>query len=163
MAIIFSSSVKQSYASQFATWKFGNTTGCAITLYSGTKPTPQAYIDNFATTYSNAQNAFLWHSNGLTTWATLGNITYMTTPVTAAAPVRNGVATWAVLWTTNTAYSAMNTLPATATGTGAATQGCALVDVSTVAAGTGVVQLLTTTLATTDAPFSIDFAGFSIA
>lgn len=166
MTILVNNLVKQTYVTRIQSHKLSpNGVGAAITIYSGTKPSAADYIANYNTTYGSAANAFLWHGTGNTVWTTYNanNVTtvYTSTPPTASVPLHNGTATWAVVWCTAIPIGSMATLPASATAT-TLYAGFFICDVSSVATGTGVVQLLSTTLSTADSALTIESAGFSV-
>lgn len=157
MAILASTNIKTVFMNRAAQGTKLGTASAAITLYSGTKPTAANYIANFGTTYNSAAASFLWHNNTGTTWTQTGTTIYLSVPPNNAVPLHNGTATWAVLWTASIAVGNMGgAFPAQGNS------GFMIVDVSTVTAGTGVVQLQSTSLTTADTAMSIDTAGFSI-
>lgn len=124
----------------------------SITIYAGTQPASSTLISSWSS-YNSSSSNLLWHVQGSASslqFSLLNNVTmYASTLPTSTNPVRNGTASWAVVWATNIAYSAMgiSTIPSTY---------FMIVPVS-LTTGNGVCRLQSTTLSTATATTISDF------
>lgn len=125
----------------------------SLTIYSGAQPTPATLISSWSS-YNNTNSNLLWHAqSGLTLTIPASGVSIYASTTPSAIPVRDGIASWAVMWSSSVAYSAMgtSTIP---------TQSFMICPVS-VTTGNGVVRLTSTTLSTATTATIINL-GFSI-
>lgn len=125
----------------------------SITLYSGTQPNPASIISSWSS-YNSSSSDLLWHAQNGLTMSIINDVTVYASAFPAlASPVRNGTASWAILWVSNLAYSAMgtSTIPSTY---------FIVLPVSNTT-GNGVVRLESTSLSTATAMTVLNL-GFTI-
>lgn len=84
----------------------------AITVYSGSQPTPATVISSWAS-YNSTNVVFLAHyESAIWTMPSEGNLIQLTTVPAAVAASHTGSASWAILWCANTALGSMgSTIP----------------------------------------------------
>jgi hypothetical protein len=151
MAVKFSSSFATMAASMT---RFVFASNFSATVYSGSLASPSTIIANWST-YNQNSAICLWHGSGIN-WGLLGtNILNASTVPPAAAPFRNGTASWFIAWTVP--VSSVNTvsIPTTRFVVG---------DVSNLF-GTGIMKFVDTALTTSttvtisDLSFKYNYVG----
>jgi hypothetical protein len=111
MALIFNSNVKLLVAGSICRALQNGTSGsgyifnglsyivCEVSVYSGVQPDAATFAANWASTYNSASSAFLAHfTDSRIGQPSQGNMLQMVQAPTAVTPLRNGTATWAVIW-----------------------------------------------------------------
>ena len=106
----------------------------AITIYSGTQPTADDFVTNWAASYTSDKSNFLAHYTGARfTIVTEGPLATLTTIPSAVNAAHDGTGAWAVLWQANQTQSTMGT------GSTIPTSSLMIVPV-TATGGTGVIR-----------------------
>ena len=112
MAVKFS----QSFTTLFTAgcrWMFNNGSNVGVTVYGGSRPSSDSVISSWST-YNQNSTLCLWHASTGVTMQVLGSTTLnAATLPTAAAPLRNGTATWFILWSINNVNINTTTIPTT--------------------------------------------------
>lgn len=104
MALTFAAALATKFASRAIRDSFASP--CAITIYSGAKPSAATIAANWAA-YTSSNAIFLAHYSGAV-WGVSTNLVFLSTVPAAVNPINNGDATWAILWTTNPLLASMN-------------------------------------------------------
>lgn len=126
----------------------------SVTIYSGVQPAASVVTSSWSS-YNNTNSNLLWHAqSGLTlTVAGSGLSIYGSTLPALTAPVRDGTASWGIIWSGSVAYNAM--------GTSSIPNSSFIVVPVTDTSGNGVIRLTSTTLSTATTATIINL-GFSI-
>lgn len=132
MALIYNSSIRNLFVEKI----LSGFSSPAVTLYSGEQPTPETFITSWSS-YNNTNSNLLWHAaSGLTLAINNGISIYASAFPALTAPVRNGTASWGVIWSGTVAYSAMGgAIPSTQFLIGHVTE----------SSGSGLIRLQSTT------------------
>ena len=157
MALQFSSSIKTLYASKAimgANSMFGTNT--PVTIYSGVQPSATDFIKNWSSIYrSDATNSSHLAHFLNTGWTRTNSTITMTIFPYNTTPIRNGTATWAVVWQAGANYTSSSW-----SSQYPPTLYFAIVPVTTTA-GNGVIRFTSIDFTTT-APVTLIDAGFTI-
>lgn len=137
MALIYNSTVRSTAANRGVSQGFSSP---SVTIYSGTQPTPSTLVSSWSS-YNSSSSNLLWHAQAGTTLTVAANgVSIYASATPSATPVRNGTATWAVIWSAGVAYSAM--------GTSTIPNSSFMICPVTNTTSNGVVRLQSTTLST---------------
>jgi hypothetical protein len=133
MALQYSSTV----ATVFTERGIRSNLASAVSIMGGTRPSSEVLISDW-TSYNADSSAMLWTATGFV-WTRSGNSIFASITPTAT-PLRNGTASWAILWQTavTLANQQTSTIP---------NQRFIIIDVSSTA-GDGIMKLFDTSLNT---------------
>lgn len=159
MALLFSPSIAGLMANNGIKNGFSTTaTQVVISLHSGTKPSAANLIANWPT-YNASGTTILWLGGGYT-FAVTGTTMYASAMGAAATPIRDGTATWCVIWQM-VAGAATTVQPFNTAVLSDAYKRFIIGDVSDIA-GTGLVRIANTALTIAGGPVQISDAGLTI-
>ena len=112
MAVKFSASFG-TLATTAVSFNFGNGSALGATVYTGTIPTINTILNNW-TNYNQSASSTLWHgSTGLILQILGTNIINGSSFPTVTAPLRNGTATWFIVWALTNVNINTTTIPTT--------------------------------------------------
>ena len=85
-----------------------------ITVYSGTMPSSTSTVIDNWTTYNQSSALCLWHASSGVVYSVIGNnVLNASSLPAAAAPLRNGTATWFIQWPIGSVNINTTTIPTT--------------------------------------------------
>lgn len=150
MTLLYHPNIRVLFANRGITSMFSSP---AVTLYSGTQPSSATIISSWSS-YNNTSSNLLWHApSGLTITTTNSITIYGSSFPAATNPVRDGTASWGIIWSGSLAYNSM--------GTSTIPNTFFVVAPVSSTTGNGVIKLNSTTLSTATAITIANF-GFTV-
>lgn len=160
MALLFSPSFNEMLANQYQKGFSAAANGAVISLHPGVQPTADDVLANWSL-YTTSGN-LLWVRGGFL-FSTSGTSIYASTFGTPIAPVKDGVATWAIIWSAASGANITSASPPFNTTTLSANYQKLMVGPVTDTTGNGLVRLSSTNLTIAGGAIMIADAGFTVA
>lgn len=150
MTLLYSNSIRNLMTNRGMAQGFSSP---SVTIYSGVQPAASVVTSSWGS-YNNTNSNLLWHAqSGLTLSVATSGLSIYGSALPSTIPVRNGTASWGIIWSGSVAYSAM--------GTSSIPNSSFIVVPVTDTSGNGVIRLQSTTLSTATTATIINL-GFSI-